>query len=102
LLFIQMWVRWTLPRFRFDQLMKLAWRGLIPLMIVMMVVVGLMTWMGQSYPWMKQWWAFALVNIAVTIAAALISPMLPSGPPINRRVPLAGSRYSPLEQTDPA
>ncbi|MFN3168704.1 MAG: complex I subunit 1/NuoH family protein [Phycisphaeraceae bacterium] len=97
LLFLQMWIRWTLPRLRFDQLMKLAWRGMIPLMIVMMVVVGVMTWLGLT-----QWWMFTLVNIAVAIAAALISPLLPAGPPVNRRVPLAGSRFSPLETSDPA
>jgi len=97
LLFIQMWVRWTLPRLRFDQLMKLAWRGLIPLMIVMMVVVGVMTWLG-----LREWWMFGLVNIALAIAAAIISPMLPSGPPVNRKVPLAGSRFSPLEETETA
>lgn len=93
LLFIQMWVRWTLPRLRFDQLMKLAWRGLIPLMIVMMVIVGLMTAWG-----LDQWWMFALANIAVAVVAAVISPMLPSGPPVNRKVPLSGSRFSPMEE----
>ncbi len=94
LLFVQMWVRWTLPRLRFDQLMKLAWRGLIPLMIVMLVVVGLMTSMDFD-----QWWMFAIANIVVAVAAAVIGPMLPSGPPVNRKVPLAGSRFSPLEET---
>ena len=93
LLFVQMWVRWTLPRFRYDQLMKLAWRGLIPLMIVMLVIVGVMTSMG-----LDKWWMFALVNIVVAIAAAVIGPMLPSGPPINRKVQLAGSRFSPLQE----
>ena len=97
LLFVQMWVRWTLPRLRFDQLMKLAWRGLIPLMIVMMVLVGVMTWLELT-----EWWMFALVNIAVAIAAAVISPLLPSGPPVNRRVPLAGSRFSPIVEQEPA
>jgi NADH-quinone oxidoreductase subunit H len=95
LLFIQMWVRWTLPRLRFDQLMKLAWNGMIPLMIVMLVIVGVMTAMG-----LNQWWMFAIANVVVAISAAAISPMLPSGPPVNRKVPLAGSRFSPLE--DPA
>ena len=94
LLFVQMWVRWTLPRLRFDQLMKLAWRGLIPLMIVMMVIVSIMTWQK-----LDQWWMFAIANVTVAVAAAVIGPMLPSGPPVNRKVPLAGSRFSPLQDS---
>jgi NADH-quinone oxidoreductase subunit H len=39
ILFI-MWVRWTLPRFRYDQLMDLAWKSLIPLAIVNLVVTA--------------------------------------------------------------
>jgi NADH-quinone oxidoreductase subunit H len=34
------WVRWTIPRFRYDQLMKLGWRMLIPLAIFNMLVTG--------------------------------------------------------------
>ncbi|MBX2851971.1 MAG: NADH-quinone oxidoreductase subunit H [Phycisphaeraceae bacterium] len=98
LLFIQMWVRWTLPRLRFDQLMKLAWNGMIPLMIVFLVVVGLMTMLSKDYPWLGQWWMFAIANVAMAVVAAAIAPLLPSGPPVNRKVPLAGSRFSPLEK----
>lgn len=36
-----MFVRWTLPRFRYDQLMKLGWRSLIPLALFNMLVTGL-------------------------------------------------------------
>ena len=39
-IFFFMWVRWTIPRFRYDQLMKLGWKTLIPLAIVNMLVTG--------------------------------------------------------------
>jgi NADH-quinone oxidoreductase subunit H len=39
-IFFFMWVRWTIPRFRYDQLMKLGWKTLIPLAILNMLVTG--------------------------------------------------------------
>ncbi|EKT3963580.1 NADH-quinone oxidoreductase subunit NuoH [Flavobacterium psychrophilum] len=40
-IFFYMWVRWTIPRFRYDQLMHLGWRILIPLAILNIMVTGI-------------------------------------------------------------
>ncbi|HEY4322384.1 MAG TPA: NADH-quinone oxidoreductase subunit NuoH [Mucilaginibacter sp.] len=39
-IFFFMWVRWTIPRFRYDQLMDLGWKGLIPLAIANIIITG--------------------------------------------------------------
>jgi NADH-quinone oxidoreductase subunit H len=40
-IFIIMWIRWTLPRFRYDQLMKLGWTILLPLAIANILITGI-------------------------------------------------------------
>lgn len=40
-IFFFMWVRWTIPRFRYDQLMNLGWKVLIPLSIINIMITGI-------------------------------------------------------------
>ena len=47
-LFFFMWVRWTIPRFRYDQLMNLGWKILIPLALFNMLVTGALILLQQN------------------------------------------------------
>jgi NADH-quinone oxidoreductase subunit H len=48
-IFFFMWVRWTLPRFRYDQLMNLGWKILIPLSIANVIVTAAIILFKQEY-----------------------------------------------------
>jgi NADH-quinone oxidoreductase subunit H len=48
MIFFMMLIRWTLPRFRYDQAMRLGWLGLFPLSIVNIVLTGLVVVAGSS------------------------------------------------------
>jgi NADH-quinone oxidoreductase subunit H len=64
-----MLIRWTIPRFRFDQLMGLAWKGLIPLSLANTVAVMFVLQFGWN-----RWWllpiSIGLVAVAGIIAVA--------------------------------
>ncbi len=84
-------VRWTIPRIRFDQVLKLAWGGLIPISIALLVATSIMMFMGWTATWQ-----LLLMNVALTGAILFLQPLMPKAD-VNQRVPLAGSRFSPIK-----
>lgn len=100
IIFVFMWVRWSLPRFRFDQLMMLAWRALIPLSLAMVLMTAIVMYIMRDHPrpnfWIDGHYAvvFFISNLILLALAMIITRKLPAPPETNRKIRLSNSRYA--------
>ena len=81
-------LRWTLPRFRFDQLMRLAWEGMIPTSLLLLTCTAVFMYFGLGQ-WM---WAGSLLCLGIVW---FVGPRLPRSASPNAKIGLIGSRFSP-------
>lgn len=81
-------LRWTLPRFRFDQLMRLAWEGMIPTALLILTCTAVFVYFGITQ-WM---WAGSLLCL---IIVWFVGPRLPKSASPNAKIGMLGSRFSP-------
>jgi len=72
-IYLFMWLRFTLPRYRFDQLMRLGWHFLIPLSIINVLLVGVALIAGAYFH--LQGWGLLLVTTPAAIVA-LVAALL--------------------------
>lgn len=86
---LTMAIRWTLPRFRFDQLMRLSWEGMIPVSLMLLLTVTFFIYFDVTgYLWVG--------SIGVATLVYLVKPIMGVHVEANKRIRMIGSRFSPM------
>lgn len=88
--FVAMLVRWTIPRLKFNQVMGMAWNGVIPLSIALVVTLSIMIALGWT-----QLWQMAAMNLGIGIIFLALAPAS-TGTTENKKLRMAGSRFYPM------
>jgi NADH-quinone oxidoreductase subunit H len=74
-LFFYMWVRWTLPRFRYDQLMELAWLTLVPMGLLLLAWTAVLTLYGWQNTWLAPVGEIGLFILMAVVGAVRSQPI---------------------------
>src|SRR5437879_935282 len=77
-IYLFMWLRFTLPRYRFDQLMRLGWHFLIPLSIINVLLVGVALIVGASFH-LQGWGLLFVTTLSDVITLVVVLFLLACG-----------------------
>jgi NADH-quinone oxidoreductase subunit H len=103
IIFVFMWVRWSLPRFRFDQLMHLAWRAMIPIALATLLMTAIVLYFGGARNDVYRTErridgalaaAFFVCNVILVSIVMIVSRIVPPPPDTNQRVEVLHSRFA--------
>ena len=70
--FVFIWVRWTLPRFRYDQVMELGWKIMLPLTLAITFITAAGIVLADVFSNQMYFWAIPVLSIAAGLFAVIM------------------------------